>query len=120
MITLPRPRRDRPLPAHRAPDPDPAAASPAAGRAPLGTEHALAEAPLGGRVTVVRILGDASLRSRLVGLGIAPGVDITLAGGHAGRPRVVGLNGCRLAIDHRTAGSVLVRPATASCEGLDA
>jgi Fe2+ transport system protein FeoA len=76
----------------------------------------LSSAPVGCRVVVTHLDGDERFRGRLVGLGLGPGASVAVAGGGPGRPRVLGLAGCRVAIDDASARRVFVRP-TAAVEG---
>jgi Fe2+ transport system protein FeoA len=88
-----------------APTPDPVVPAPAGhGGTPL------AHAPVGARVVVTHLHGDEGFRNRLVALGLGPGASVSVTGGSPGRPRVLGLAGCRVAIDDASARRVYVRP----------
>ncbi len=69
----------------------------------------LDQLPSGARATVQRLLAGRSLASRLVSLGITPGVELDMVQNYGHGPLIVAVRGTRVAIGRGEAAKILVQ-----------
>ncbi len=72
-------------------------------------ELRLCEAGVGDAVTVTGLNGDESFRSRIMAMGILPGVTLRVVGGGSRQPLLVALPGSRCVLDRRSSEKIAVR-----------
>ena len=74
------------------------------------TELRLSQASVGSTVTVIGIGGGESFRGKVMGIGIHPGVSLSVVGGGgSGRPLLIALPGSRCMLDQRSSELITVR-----------
>ena len=76
-------------------------------------ETDLSCATVGNTVRVAAVLGDTTFRSRMIAMGIMPGVQISIVEGGGHRPLLLALPGGRLMLDSGSARLIRVRASRA-------
>ncbi len=72
-------------------------------------ETSLAHVRVGSTVTVTGIAGDESFRGKIMGMGILPGVSVSVVRGGGRQPLVVALPGSKCVLDWRSSERIWVR-----------